>query len=188
MKPPATYAALEALPPHTLGQIVDGELFAIRSQPFGHAYCRSALLIEVGSALRARGSTVGSWQVLAQPELHFGADVLVPDIAGWKAENGPSGVTASTPFVTLAPDWVCEVLSPSTASLDRVRKSRRYASEGVSWSWLVDPVGKTLEAYKLDNGLWVQLGTWSGDETPRVPPFDAIELELAALWLDDPTP
>lgn len=182
---PATYSELKALPPRVLGQIVDGELFATTCQPFSHAYARSVVGMDLGGTFQRGRGGPGGWFIVDEPELHLGRDVLVPDLAGWRLENVPAGWTAATPYVTRAPDWVCEVLSPSTASLDRVRKSRSYAREGVLWSWLVDPVGKTLEAYKLDNGLWVQLGTWSGDETPRVAPFEAIELQLSALWMND---
>ncbi len=94
----------------------------------------------------------------------------------------PSPPAPKTPFFTLVPDWVCEVLSPSTASVDRVAKSRVYARAGVSWLWFIDPVARTLEASRLDQGQWVQLGAWADLETPRVPPFDAIELQLEALW------
>lgn len=188
VKKPATYADIEALPANMVGQLIDGELFAMPRPAWGHAKATSTLGMDLGSAFQRGRGGPGGWLIVDEPELHLGHDVLVPDLAGWRLENVPAGWNASTPYVTLAPDWVCEVLSPSTASLDRVRKSRRYAREGISWSWLVDPVGKTLEAYKLDNGLWVQLGTWSGDETPRVAPFDAIELQLSALWLDDASP
>ncbi len=121
------------------------------------------------------------------PELHFGKDVLVPDLAGWRHSRLP--VVPREPYFTLAPDWVCEVLSPSTAGLDRVRKKHIYAREGVEFVWLVDPVGRTLEAFQLRDKHWVEQGSWSGDDRVRAPPFDAIELELGALWLPDaPTP
>ena len=91
------------------------------------------------------------------------------------------------PFLTLAPDWVCEVLSPSTAALDRVRKPRIYAREGVGHLWLVDPAARTLEVLALREGEWVQRGAWSGDARVRAVPFDEVELELAALWLPEET-
>jgi Uma2 family endonuclease len=90
------------------------------------------------------------------------------------------------PFFSLAPDWVCEVLSPSTAGIDRVRKKHIYAREGVEYVWFVDPVGRTLEAFQLQEGRWVELGSWSESDRVRAAPFDAIELELEALWLPGP--
>ncbi len=113
--------------------------------------------------------------------------MLVPDLAGWRHSRLP--VVPRKPYFTLAPDWVCEVLSPSTAGLDRVRKKHIYAREGVEFVWLVDPVGRTLEVFQLRDKQWVEQGAWSGDDRVRAPPFDALELEIGALWLPDaPTP
>jgi Uma2 family endonuclease len=118
-----------------------------------------------------------------EPELHLGRDVLVPDLAGWKRSRLP--MVPREAFFSLAPDWVCEVLSPSTAALDRVRKKPVYAREGVEYVWFVDPVGRTLESFHLQEGRWVELGSWSGSDLVRAAPFDAIELELQALWLPE---
>ena len=89
-----------------------------------------------------------------------------------------------TPYFPLAPDWVCEVLSPSTVQMDRARKLGIYAREGVPHAWLVDPLARTLEVLRLENGRWSLLGTHVGDEVVRVEPFVEIELELQLLWSD----
>lgn len=94
----------------------------------------------------------------------------------------PQRPPASQPFITLTPDWVCEVLSPSTASIDRVKKKRVYARERVPFYWLIDPVARTLEAFRLEGELWLEVATFQADERVRVPPFEAVELELDALW------
>jgi Uma2 family endonuclease len=109
--------------------------------------------------------------------------VLVPDIAGWRKARMP--VRPHAAFFTLAPDWVCEVLSPSTAALDRVRKKHIYAREGVEYVWLLDPLARTLEVFQLRDGQWLEKGSWSGDERVRAEPFEALELELSALWLSE---
>lgn len=178
----ATYADVLALPRNLTGQVVDGELYARPRPATGHTLVASALGMDLGSPfMRGRGGP-GGWWILVEPELHLGPDILVPDLAAWRVERLPRLPPPTTPYFTLAPDWVCEVLSPSTASLDRVGKKRVYAREGVAWCWLVDPLGRTLEAYELQDGLWLERGAWSGDDTPRVPPFDAVELQLGALW------
>jgi Uma2 family endonuclease len=87
-----------------------------------------------------------------------------------------------TAYFELAPDWVCEVLSPATQAIDRAQKMPIYAEHKVSHAWLVDPLAKLLELYRLDSGRWLQLGTWSGDASVRAEPFDAIEIGLASLW------
>lgn len=186
-KKPATYADLEALEPHLTGQLLDGELFATRHPDVLHARVTSTLGMELGGPFQRGRGGPGGWWILDEPELHLGPHVLVPDLAGWRTERMRQ--PPSTPASALAPDWVCEVLSPSTASIDRVAKKRISAREGVQWCWLIDPEAKTLEAYQLENGRWVELGTWSGEDTPRVTPFEAIELQLSALWsLNEPAP
>jgi Uma2 family endonuclease len=121
------------------------------------------------------------WVFLDEPELHFGNDVLVPDLAGWRRERLPAVPAAA--YMTLAPDWVCEVLSASTETLDRGKKLRVYAREGVAHVWLLDPLRQTLEVLSLESGKWTTLASHEGRLGVRAPPFAAIELELGALWI-----
>ena len=130
---------------------------------------------------RKRGGP-GGWYIVYEPELHFGTDVLVPDWGGWRRTRMPH--RPETPYSTLAPDWLCEILSPSTSSFDRAKKLAIYAREGVPWAWLIDPLARTLEVLKLEGGRWTILATHAGEEVVRAEPFEAIELELAALWGD----
>lgn len=88
-----------------------------------------------------------------------------------------------TAWIGLVPDWVCEVISPATASKDRIIKMPIYRELGVEWLWLVDPEHKTLEAYQSLNGHWVLLGAWGDDDTARIPPFDAVGIPLGSLWI-----
>src|SRR5262249_8898783 len=111
-------------------------------------------------------------------------DVLVPDLAGWRRQRLP---TLPEAWFDLAPDWLCEVLSPSTAIIDRTRKLRIYARNRVSWVWFVDPAARTLESLRLAGSEWVVAFTAGGDEKVRIPPFEAIELELDGLW-EPPAP
>jgi Uma2 family endonuclease len=118
--------------------------------------------------------------LLFEPELHLGGDVLVPDLAGWRRERLPE--LPDTAALTLAPDWVCEVLSPSTEGLDRTRKMGSYAREGVKHLWLVDPRPRLLEVYRQEQGQWSRLGAYLGDTRVRAKPFEALELKLSLLW------
>jgi Uma2 family endonuclease len=120
---------------------------------------------------------------LDEPELHLGDAVVVPDLAGWRRERLPHIAEDLVAF-EIAPDWVCEVLSPATGSLDRVRKMPVYAREGVSWAWLLEPMQRTLEVFQAQGGQWKTVGTWEGDAKVRAVPFDAVELDLSSLWAD----
>jgi Uma2 family endonuclease len=176
----ATYEDLCALPPHVLGQIIDGELVALPRPANEHTIVASTLGMDLGSAFQRGRGGPGGWWILDEPELHLGRDVLVPDLAGWRHSRLPT--IPREPFFTLVPDWICEVLSPSTAAMDRIRKKRIYAREGVQYIWLVDPAAQTLEVYRLHEGHWLELGSWSGNERVRAEPFEALELELESLW------
>lgn len=107
--------------------------------------------------------------------------MLVPDLAGWRRARLPNVPAAA--YLTLAPDWICEVLSTSTEALDRGKKLRIYAREGVAHAWLVAPLVRTLEVLSLESGRWTEVGKYEGDAKVRAAPFDAIELELASLWI-----
>ncbi len=109
-----------------------------------------------------------------------GQDEFSPDVAGWRRERMPRLPREGA--ITIAPDWICEVLSPRTRSYDHVTKRRYYAALGVSYLWYVDPIDSTLTAARLEGGRWLELGAWNDDETVRVEPFEAIELSLSALW------
>ncbi len=89
-------------------------------------------------------------------------------------------------YFTLAPDWVCEVLSPSTQKIDRSRKLRIYAEAGVAHAWLVDPIERTLEVLRLKDGAWSIVGVCVDSDVVRIHPFEAIQIELGRLWPDAP--
>jgi len=186
-KKPATYQDLIDLPSPLVGEIVDGELHASPRPAFGHASAASTLGMDLGSPFQRGRGGPGGWWIFDEPELHFGTDVLVPDLAGWRRERMPS--RPNVPYSTLAPDWICEVLSPSTAGFDRVRKMPVYLRAGVIHAWLLDPIGRSLEIYRRQESGWLLTATYGDDQDRvRAEPFDAIELELSALWLTEAPP
>lgn len=179
-KKPASYADVLAAPEGVIAEVIDGELRLHPRPAFPHAAVASALGYELGPPFDRGKGGPGGWLILDEPELHLGADIIVPDLAGWRVERLASH--SDVAYLTLAPDWICEVLSPRTSKFDRSDKLRIYAREQVRWSWLVDPLQRTLEVFRLESGRWVLLGAWKDDDVIRAEPFDAIELELAALW------
>jgi len=179
---PATYDDLVKLPAVMVAEIVDGELHASPRPAPRHALAGSAIGILIGPPYHLGRGGPGGWWILPEPELHLDSDVLVPDVAGWRRARLPR--LPETAFFGLAPDWVCEILSPSTASLDRRHKLAIYAREHVAHAWLVDPVARTLEVLQLDGRRWTILGTHAGDETVLAEPFSEIKIELELLWAD----
>jgi Uma2 family endonuclease len=177
---PATYADLLNVPEHLVAEILDGELYTSPRPAPRHAAASSGLGgVLHGPFDRGRGGP-GGWRILDEPELHLGRDVLVPDLAGWRRERLPE--LPETAFFALAPDWVCEVVSPSTASMDRVKKLRIYAREGIRYTWFVDPLAQTLEVLRLESDRWSIVMTAGAQESVRAEPFEAIELDLSLLW------
>lgn len=181
---PATYEDLLAVPDSLVAEILDGELFTSPRPAPRHAAASSGL----GGALhgpfdRGRGGP-GGWRILDEPELHLANDVVVPDLAGWRRERMPRLPEA---YFAIVPDWICEVLSASTAAMDRVKKLTIYAREEVPHAWFVDPLAQTLEVLRLQAGRWTIVSTWAGTSIVRAEPFEALDLDLTLLW-DEPPP
>jgi Uma2 family endonuclease len=179
---PATYDDLMKLPDNLVAEIVDGELHASPRPAMAHVRVSSVLGRRVGGPYDDAIGGPGGWWILDEPELHLGGDVLVPDLAGWRRTRMPRYPDSAHCAIT--PDWICEILSPSTTSLDRVQKLRIYAREDVGHAWLIDPLGRTLEVLRLENGRWTILATHAGSEVVRAEPFIEIEIELQAFWVD----
>jgi len=179
-----TYADIEALPPNVVGEILDGELFVSPRPATPHARASSALGALLMPPFSFGVAGPGGWQILDEPELSLGVDPkydpVVPDLAGWRVDVMPE--IPSVAQLKVCPQWVCEVLSPSTQRADRVLKLPFYGRAGVEHTWLVDPVAETLEVFALRNGAWVIAGSHSGDDVVTAPPFDAVPLALSWLW------
>lgn len=183
-KRPATYADLEAVPPHFVAEIIDGELVTHPRPSPRHGTTATSLADELtGPFQKARGGP-GGWVFVVEPEVKFGDDILVPDIVGWRRERLPGYPDKN--YFTIAPDWVCEVLSGSTEKRDRTLKMRIYADAGIPHLWLIDPRLQILETFENNAGRWTKIGDYNSDDEVRAPPFDAISFPLADLWPLDP--
>lgn len=166
-----------------MGEIIEEELVAFPRPAVPHARAAMMLSALLGTAFDlGQPGTREGWWLLYEPELHLSGNVLVPDLAGWRREQVPDPSFQDAPYVTVAPDWVCEILSPSTARLDRERKQPLYHREGVGHAWLVDPVAWTLEIYRRRARVWRLVARHSGDAEVRAEPFEALALKLGALW------
>lgn len=176
----ATYADIEALPPHVVGEIIYGTLVTHPRPVPKHAVAHSGLNFElVGPFQRGKGGP-GGWIFMTEPELHLGEQVVVSDLAGWKKERlTPFPTTA---WIETAPDWICEILSHSTERYDRNEKRRIYAGAGVKFLWLLDPRVKVLECFTLVAGQWLLTNTFDQTAQVSAPPFESISFDLAPLF------
>jgi Uma2 family endonuclease len=176
------YERYQKVPAHLCAEIIRGTLYVLPRPAPRHANAASVLGGELsGPFQRGRGGP-GGWWILDEPELQvMPLEPIVPDLTGWRVERMPS--LPETAFFSVVPDWICEVLSKSTEAIDRNEKLPLYASIGVGHAWLVDPLAKTLEVHTLgDEGRWREVRIHQGAARVRVPPFEAIELELEALF------
>ena len=178
----ATYEDVLNAPENKVAEILDGELFLSPRPAMQHAGAQAAIHGTLWSRFHDGERGPRGWIVVTEPELHLGAAIVVPDVAAWRRERLPS--LPDRPWLDLAPDWVCEVLSPSTERIDRGRKLRVYAAAGVQHAWLVKPFDRSLEVLRLREGAWTIVGAWEDSAVVRVEPFEAIELELGRLWAD----
>ena len=178
----ATYEDLFDLPENLVGEIINGRLITQPRPAPRCAYAKSCMGVEIGGPFDIGKDGPGCWWILDEPELHSGGNILVPDLAGWRRERMPR--LPDTAWFETVPDWICEVLSPSTARDDRAEKMPLYSEMGVTHAWLVDPNLRTLEAYENQQGRWLLLKTLADDAKVALAPFDAVEWELEVLWAD----
>jgi Uma2 family endonuclease len=180
---PTLYELLEALPEGLTGEILDGQLHTIPRPSGRHGRASTILTTRLFDPYDQGRGGPGGWWIFVEPEVHFVRDreVVVPDLAGWKRQRMPN--PPDDQRFEVAPDWVCEILSPSTESKDRKIKMPLYARYGVPFAWLVDPMARTLEAYELEAEDWREIGRFSDADQVAIAPFEVVTLDLDGLWL-----
>lgn len=176
----ATYEDLAGVAENLVAELIDGVIITNPRPALPHARASSRLGAELIGPFDRGKEGPGGWIILDEPELHLHGNALIPDLAGWRRERIPE--LPDTAAFELAPDWLCEVLSPGTMAHDRGAKLPLYLREGVAFVWLIDPIARLLEVFRLEGAHYTLEGTWRDADGVRAPPFDAIELELGALW------
>lgn len=179
------YQQIMAMPENMVGEIINGRLVTMTRPAGPHCQAGSVLGANILFPYQNGRGGPGGWWIVDEPEIHFirNVEVVVPDIAGWKRER--MSRLPRTHRFEIVPNWVCEILSPSTAKIDRAEKMPLYARYGVSHLWLVDPLIKTLEVYELQNGRWSNLNTFKDDDVVSALPFQEIVIQLVDLWITD---
>lgn len=175
--------AVAAVDDRLVAEVLAGELHTFPRPRARHAVTGTRLAAILGPAFDGGGPNSTDWVLLNEPELHLGdgPDIVVPDQAGWRRERMPK--VPDVAAFTLAPDWVCEVLSPSTERIDRGKKLAIYLRERVGHLWFVAPDTELLEVYTLDGDSYRLSGTWSQDDVVNAPPFESLDLPLTRLWI-----
>jgi len=185
----ATYEDVLRAPRDKIAEVLEGDLILNPRPRFEHSMVASCMNGDLSGPFHRKPGGPhgpGGWWILCEPELHLHGDIVVPDVAGWRRERmveAPKG-----PFTAIGPDWVCEVISPSTAGHDRIVKMRIYAREKVGHVWLVDPATRVIEVFRLQDGQWVLAQSAYGSNFARLEPFAAVELELSRWWGETPDP
>ncbi len=180
-KKKATYEDLQAVPDDLVGEIIDGELVTTPRPSVRHALAASALGGRLLPAYHlGEGGSGGGWVILSETEIKLGEHLLVPDLAGWRRERFPG--LPDENWIDVSPDWVCEILSPRTFRVDKVRKMPIYVRHQVQHLWMIDPMSKSLEVFGLGEDKWYLLGVFTENDRVRAEPFVEVEIELGSLW------
>ena len=177
-----TIADLEALPPGVKGEIIDGVMYTMTRPRGPHQRMERLIASRIGDPFDDGRGGPGGWWILPEPGIQLpNTPEVAPDVAGWRRERLPA-LPADT-SISVVPDWVCEILSATTRRHNLLIKKPYYARIGVPHHWLVDLEANTITAYRLERGLWVELGAWGDERDARIEPFDAIALDVASWWL-----
>jgi Putative restriction endonuclease len=185
-KIPATYADIEALPSNVVGEILFGQLVTHPRPARRHTSASSSMGAIITPPFQFGNGGPGGWIIIDEPELHLGPHIVVPDLAGWRAEQLVGKGDGA--WFDEVPDWICEVLSPSTEKYDRSDKQRIYATYGVGHVWHVNPVTKLLEVYVRQDKAWLQTHVFKDLDLVSAPPFESLSFNLGLLWpFDQPS-
>ncbi len=178
----ASYEDLYSIPENMTGEIIDGELIVTPKPSPRHSNASAWLTATLVPPYRKGTSGPGGWTILPEVEIMLGQHLLVPDISGWRNERFPGFPKEN--WISVSPDWVCKILSPGTARLDKVRKMPIYAEYEIPHLWLLDPIAKTLEVFELQSGKWAFQKAYAENDKVRAEPFHEIEFDLGDFWID----
>lgn len=179
----ATYDDLLALGEDVRAEVIAGSIHLAPSGLPEHGHATGSIAHFIGGPFdRDDGyGGPGGWWIFLELDVRLSLHNIVrPDLCGYRRDRlrEPWGKRP----LDLAPDWVCEILSPSNAAHDRVTKAALYAQHGVPFFWLLDPAERVLETFTLRDGLWMRTGSFDDTATARIVPFEAIELDIGRLF------
>ena len=180
IKPP-TLEELDALPPGIVGEIIEGVLYTMTKPRMRHQRTTRKISGGVGEPFDDGRDGPGGWWIIPEPGIELpNTPEISPDVAGWRRDRMPE-MPVDEP-IRVVPDWVCEILSKTTRRHDLEVKRPYYAKVGVAYHWLVDIDARLLTAHRLESSDWRLIGTYSNETGARIPPFDAVPLDVASWW------
>lgn len=183
---PATVAELLAIPEERRRhELIDGELIekSIATGRHGGAQAKTTAKLDPYNRRAGRGGP-GGWIIATEVQIRFAADQAPrPDVAGWRRER--MDTLPADPVITVIPDWICEILSPSNATNDTVRKKRLYYRHRVTHYWIIDPIGESLTVYRWTPDGYLEVLAAERSERVRAEPFEAIDLLVGVFFGDD---
>ncbi|MEY4544369.1 MAG: hypothetical protein RL685_564 [Pseudomonadota bacterium] len=180
----ATFEDLLRLPEGVRAEVLEGQVITSPAPLPKHSKAQRALGSFVGGPFDdddGHGGP-GGWWIFVEVDVQLGLhDIVRPDLAGWRRERllNPGDQRP----ILVAPDWVCEVLSPSTAVHDRIIKRNLYVLAGIGHYWIVDVDARTLEVFQRQDERWLLVGTYGDEAVARLPPFEEVELAVGRLFL-----
>jgi Uma2 family endonuclease len=180
-----TLADLDALPAGKVGEIIEGVLYTMTKPRMRHQRTTRKIGGSVGIPFDDGVGGPGGWWIVSEPGIELrGTPEISPDLAGWRRNRMPE-MPVDEP-IRMVPDWICEILSPTTRRHDLLIKLPYYARVGVPYAWLVDLDARTVTAQRLDGGRWHTLGVFGDDREARIEPFDVVPLDVASWWPPEP--
>lgn len=177
---PPTRGDLDALPANVKGEIIDGVLYAMTRPRPKYQAVGARITSSLEPPFRLGKGGPGGWWILPEPGIELPqSPEISPDVAGWRRQRMPELPDGT---ISLVPDWVCEVLSPTTRRHNLLVKVPYYARIGVPYLWLVDLEARALLVSKLDGAHWMDLQRFGDETTARIDPLGEIEIDVLEWW------
>lgn len=162
------------------GEIIEGVMYTMTRPRARHQDVGGSIHADVFNPFQRKRGGPGGWWILPEPGIELpNTPEISPDVAGWRRDRLPELPTGP---LTVVPDWVCEVLSPTTRRHNLLIKKPYYARVGVPWHWLVDLEARALTVLKLVDHAWTEVGTFGDETEARLPPFDEVPLDISSWW------
>jgi Uma2 family endonuclease len=184
MTPPhnvLTLAGIDALAPGIKGEIIEGVLYTMPRPRAPHQSMMGAVGTDLLDPFQRGDGGPGGWWIPPEPGIELpNTPEIAPAVAGWRRERLPA--LSNDEAITVVPDWVCEILSPTTEQHNLTVKKPYYAKVGVAHHWIVDLSMRTVIALRLESGRWREVGVYGDEREARIEPFAAVPLNVASWW------